>query len=247
MFGTTTQVGVKVGVDERQIPTVLVGYNRQEAALVPLLTRSDSEQESPPPTLDFIAYLELARDSLAEASTLWAGSDQNARSAELHGEGVNFIKDALNLTKASADQDPAPLPATLVRLGELTNKAQVNAAGTNELLRATRAALHRDNVARDRQLAESKYIASATPTRKEDAYSVIGIFGGNMRGKSKGPTGQETELSGGIAQYFATGIAAQNLSLKPHLSVPVQKRRRPTKLMRMPAPPSPKNKLGSSR
>ena len=37
VFGTNTSFGIKVGTDATQIPSVLVGYNRQEAVVLPLV------------------------------------------------------------------------------------------------------------------------------------------------------------------------------------------------------------------
>lgn len=48
-----------------------------------------------------------------------------------------------------------------------------------------------------------------------DTYSVLGTFGADFSGEAQGPTGTEgrATASGGLAQYFATGIAAQILAL----------------------------------
>ena len=40
VFGTNTTIGLKVGKDASQTPTVQIGYNRQEAAFVPLLANT---------------------------------------------------------------------------------------------------------------------------------------------------------------------------------------------------------------
>ncbi|WP_308911302.1 hypothetical protein [Pseudokordiimonas caeni] len=41
VFGTNTTVGVNVGKDATQTPTIQIGFNRQEAALVPLLANTE--------------------------------------------------------------------------------------------------------------------------------------------------------------------------------------------------------------
>ena len=40
VFGTTTTIGVKVGQDASQTPTIEIGYGRQEAAFVPVLANT---------------------------------------------------------------------------------------------------------------------------------------------------------------------------------------------------------------
>ncbi|MFA6122282.1 hypothetical protein [Sphingomonas sp.] len=40
IFGTNTQVGLKVGADATQSPSIQVGYNRQELVLMPLLANT---------------------------------------------------------------------------------------------------------------------------------------------------------------------------------------------------------------
>ncbi|WP_417449913.1 hypothetical protein [Kordiimonas sp.] len=42
VFGTTTTIGVKVGQDASQTPTIEIGYGRQEAAFVPVLANTGS-------------------------------------------------------------------------------------------------------------------------------------------------------------------------------------------------------------
>jgi hypothetical protein len=45
VFGTNTTMGVKVGQDANQTPTVEVGYSRQEAAFVPVLANTGENSE----------------------------------------------------------------------------------------------------------------------------------------------------------------------------------------------------------
>lgn len=52
VFGTDTTIGLKVGQDANQIPNLEIGYNRQEAAFVPLLANTavgDSRELAPCP------------------------------------------------------------------------------------------------------------------------------------------------------------------------------------------------------
>lgn len=51
VFATDTGIGLKVGQDANQMPSIEIGYNRQEAALIPLLanTSADGQQLLPCP------------------------------------------------------------------------------------------------------------------------------------------------------------------------------------------------------
>lgn len=42
VFGTNTTIGLKVGRDAGQVPTVQIGYDRQEVAIVPLLANTEA-------------------------------------------------------------------------------------------------------------------------------------------------------------------------------------------------------------
>ena len=61
MFGTNTQAGLKIGVDEKQVPTLILGYNRQDAALIPLFVYAQGLFRDAHRNLDSTNYLELAR------------------------------------------------------------------------------------------------------------------------------------------------------------------------------------------
>lgn len=47
VFGTNTSIGVNVGKDASQTPTVQIGFQRQEAAFVPLLANTAQSTENP--------------------------------------------------------------------------------------------------------------------------------------------------------------------------------------------------------
>lgn len=51
----------------------------------------------------------------------------------------------------------------------------------------------------------------------KDSYSVFASFGAKFSG---GVTGTEAKASGGLAQFFATGIAAQKLADNPGIETP---------------------------
>lgn len=215
MFGTNTQVGVKVGVDERQIPTVIVGYNRQEAALVPLLTSSEGTYAS---ANGLALYIEVAQEQLQEShkqAALAVAEPDPAKKSAAEKRADDLYKDALGyLTNGFATTPPAAgtdgaLPPPIKILKTKSAKLSTYTLENAETLR-------RDCEVALRQLSghSDKYMAKVKGDYREDAYSVLGTFSGSGTGKSKSGAGSEAELSGQIAQYFATGIAAQNLSLR---------------------------------
>lgn len=116
IFASNRQVGVKVGVDSKEIPEVSIGYNAQDFALVPLYKKD----------------------------------------AKAPGNGG-------------------------------TNKVQ---AQVDE---------------------HGKYLAT-TDGKDRDAYSVYGSFVGAATGKGTFQSGPQSEASANLAQFFATGMAAQLLA-----------------------------------
>jgi|GEM_PF-2918335 len=45
VFGTSTNVGVKVGQNVNQVPEILIGYDRQEAVIMPLWANTEDEKD----------------------------------------------------------------------------------------------------------------------------------------------------------------------------------------------------------
>ncbi len=45
VFGTSTNVGLKVGQNVNQVPELLIGYDRQEAVIMPLWANTGDDQE----------------------------------------------------------------------------------------------------------------------------------------------------------------------------------------------------------
>lgn len=124
IFGTNTQMGVKVGVDSTQIPTIQVGYNRQELVMMPLLANSGG-----------------------------SGSNLQPCPAE----------------KGTPPQTPPQLSVNCKFIGSTGSSAAL---------------------------------------QDQDSYSVLASFGT----KYDVSTGTTTKVGGGIAQYFATGLAARELA-----------------------------------
>lgn len=133
VFGTNTVIGARVGTAATQVPSIDIGYSRQEAALVPLVA--------------------------------------NVKSVE-GKDGSHYLVPC----------DPAS-PVTISGSGKF--------------------AVHPCSLV-------------AVNGSAQDSYSVLASFGAKFGGKS---TSGQAEASGGLAQYFATGLAAQLLALNGGASV----------------------------
>jgi hypothetical protein len=46
VFGTNTSFGIKVGTDTAQVPTIIVGYDRQEAVIMPLVANTEEAADA---------------------------------------------------------------------------------------------------------------------------------------------------------------------------------------------------------
>lgn len=215
LFGTNTQGGLKVGVDQRQIPEVMIGYSRQEAAMVPLFVYNDGMLNQARRDLDTTGCLQLALDKFNRipTGTTDIKEDNYARGALLINEAAKIAA-----AKEKKADKSAPVPSTgLARLQELVNSTK---ALTPELILKlqtfTEVEIRRPSTAAQ-YLDEYKYVARVDARgRSTDAYSVLGTFKGSAKASANTQSGAaSTEAGGEIAQYFATGIAAQNLSRSP--------------------------------
>jgi hypothetical protein len=89
VFGTNTSVGVKVGTDPSQIPAVQIGYNRQEAVVMPLLAntleKEDADNMLSPcrPVMKETDYYDTEKNTLAQTERTFA-QDLDADTAKIH-------------------------------------------------------------------------------------------------------------------------------------------------------------------
>ncbi len=209
MFGVNTTGGLKVGVDEKQLPTIIIGYNRQEAALVPLFVYGDGMFKAADRNVDATIYLEGARKRFERA----AGAGAPALRQKLTEEGillVNWAYEASEENSAGGTGSGRVSPG----LSKLHALAQKPTPNLTELTLLTETEIQRPSTAL-RYLEEYKYMGEIDRTVQKDAYSVLGTFSGGAKGKAQTGGAGDVVASGSIAQYFATGIAAQNLSLTP--------------------------------
>jgi hypothetical protein len=148
VFGTNTVFGVRVGTAATQVPSIDVGYSRQEAVLMPLVANTSASQSDP----KTLVPCDVSKDVKVVTG------DADASGTKLADFAVH----------------PCLLVAT-----------------------------------------DGK--------QAKDSYSVPASFGANF-GASAKPT--ETTAQGGLAQYLATGMAAQLLALNGGAAVVATGRRR---------------------
>lgn len=194
-FATSTQFGVKVGVNAEKIPEVQVGYNRQEAARVPVYLEQDKNTAGPATTPGNASVHALLR----QAQILLQSTDANvqAKGAKLivglqQGAGrslgtnlvyqLAFAEAAKSLNTSGPQPDPLLLNACIQAALDLPVETQ-------------------------RFHEQGKFIATRQGDNAADAYSVLGTFSGDGAGSLSTNSGRLK-----IAQFFATGVAAQELA-----------------------------------
>lgn len=157
VFGTNTVIGVRVGTAATQVPSIDIGYTRQEAVLMPL----------------------VANTATKTTTTTSTGADGKT------------VTTAESTTLAPCDMG-----------NDVKVVAGTPAPAGNDL---PRFALH-----------PCLLVASNEREGAKDSYSVLASFGASFGGSS---TTGEAKAEGGLAQYFATGMAAQLLALNGGASV----------------------------
>lgn len=212
VFATSTQLGVRVGVSAQQVPEIQVGFNRQEGALVPLYLSTPDDRAGPhhPVIAGLLAQAQtLLEQASATSDANWKTEGrQNAKSASA------IISSSLAYNK-NADQSVASslLVDIEAKAKAIADKDTKPAIDDFAVLRAMIAT----EIKKPSLLAQfdkdAKYIGEIKGGNRKDAYSVIAILDASGTGNSTN-SAQKTETTGKIAQYFATGIAAQSLADK---------------------------------
>jgi hypothetical protein len=217
VFATNTQVGARVGVDTRQVPEVQVGYNRQEGAIVPLyLAEPDDRIGVFHPTITGI--LQHADERLEAAEQAISGSLPSTARESVQ-QAHTLIGEAQGLNQKSGTKKTKSASALLTRIAQRSAElAAQNPPRASDL--AVLRSLIRVELDKPALLArfeeEAKYIGMHNEQlhTREDAYSVLATFkgGGTAKAKTGANGSPSAEGSGNIAQYFATGVAAQLLA-----------------------------------
>lgn len=213
VFASNKQLGVKVGVDSKQIPEVSVGYNSQDFALVPLYKAGITDGVS--------GNHAVVAGVLREADEHLAAAEMGFTGSSLSEQGRQHLKTADSLIRMALDeggggkeadekddrllrrikQESARLLQSHTEPSQQDFKTQITALRSLIEVESRKPAL----------LAEFsddlKYVGRQDGDQRADAYSVFGSFSGRGAVKSTGG-----EVSGGMAQFYATGVAAQLLA-----------------------------------
>lgn len=98
VFGTNTTVGVKIGTDAMQIPAVEIGYNRQEAVIMPLLAntaeREGARNKLSPcqPNIEAIEYMkDPAQGKPAVVTRFRPSASSNGSTSTFKADPCQFV------------------------------------------------------------------------------------------------------------------------------------------------------------
>lgn len=215
VFASNKQVGVKVGVDTKQIPEVSFGYNSQDFALVPVYKAGMPDGVSGNHS-SVAGALRAAQATLARAETNFAKSKlEPAGKLDLRVAN-DLIGSAMQLAANTGEKGEQQAAKDQLLTLLKKHSEQLVKDDSNEELRLRPQITHLRTlidveVSKPALIAEFdpqlKYIASTEGEVRRDAYSVFGSFSGRGAVKSSGG-----EVKGGLAQFFATGVAAQLLA-----------------------------------
>lgn len=214
IFASNKQLGVKVGVDSKQIPEVSVGYNSQDLAFVPLYKAGMPDGVSGNHAV-VAGILREADKNLAAAEAGFTGSSLSEPGRQYLTTADLLIDTALDAGTDEKKEDKEQEDRLLRRIkqesvGLVQNISKLNQQEFKTRITGLRGLIEVE-ASKPALMAEFseqlKYIGRQDGDRREDAYSVFGSFSGRGAVKSTGG-----EVSGGMAQFFATGVAAQLLA-----------------------------------
>jgi hypothetical protein len=189
-FVTNTQFGVKVGFNPEKIPEVQIGYNRQEATRVPVYWEQKEGANATVRSEPHITVL-LKGAQLALAQK----NDDQAR---------QLIADANSEISKSKGTTVSPLFYLIAETGKKASYSENDRQHLANLINAEFAL-----PAEIQQFTEQgKFIAEHGTNNIKDAYSVLGTFSGNGSGSASSSANGNVK----VAQFFATGAAAQLLA-----------------------------------
>lgn len=194
-FVTSTQFGLKVGVNAEKIPEVQIGYNRQEAARVPVYLEkqggtngSDNLPAAPVSVSSILAQAKMALQKGTAADDIVA---------------AGLIASAVKMGQSGDGE------SILVVISEKAKESPLDAAKRGVLQGLIEAEIQKP-AAMSAFYEKAKYVGKRNGPWAEDAYSVLGTFSGAGTASASGGTNGNLT----IAQYFATGVAAQILAEK---------------------------------
>ena len=190
-FATSTQFGVKIGVNPEKIPEVQVGYNRQEAARVPVYLEQDEDlakatKTSGSPSVHTVLrqaqVLLQSKDASDQATGVKLVKSLATKTGKTLGTNLAYQLVFAEADNGSVSTDPALLISCIQAALDLPVETQ-------------------------RFHEQGKFIGTRNKDELADAYSVLGTFSGSGAGSANTNSARVK-----IAQFFATGIAAQELA-----------------------------------
>ncbi len=221
VFASNKQVGVKVGVDSKQIPEVSVGFNSQDFALVPVYKAGVHDGLSG----NHPVVAGVLRQAVKSLETAQGSFDTNAKMTASGKDALQLADELIAVAihesgtkgKTAYEDVDRLLQQLKKRSGQLIADADSKGQGELENQIALLRQLIEVEVQKPTFIAEFKdnlkYVGEETgPNNRKDAYSVFGSFRGRGSASSTTGTGPEAKFEGGLAQFFATGVAAQILA-----------------------------------
>lgn len=206
LFGTDSQVALDVSANPEQgnTPHVTIGYKRREFVWMPLLANAIHSKLAP--------FLRDGGSTLVagEGARITAPSHQNI---ELQGGEIGNVPPQTKLNLSSVVEITFT-KGTQIRLPE-GKTVRVSAGITAELPAGSKIALAEGSMltapgaAGGIDILSAKYVSEGPGKDgkgvERDTYSVLAAFGADIKAGA-------SQSGVGIAQYFATGIAARRLA-----------------------------------
>lgn len=219
-FVTSTQAGIRVGTDTTQKPEIQVGYNRQEFALVPVYKSGmhDGMSANHPVVAGILRQagetIEQARGSFGLDGKLTPAGQTGLK---LAADLIAVAEFESRTQGDSTDKQTSRLLAALKQqTGDLVRSAKEDKADLEPKMALVQNLIEVE-AQKPMLIAEfkehMKYVGEESgPDTRKDAYSVFGSFTGRASAERKASTGDTAGTEGGLAQFFATGVAAQILA-----------------------------------
>lgn len=200
IFGTETKFAFDVSTQPQNasVPEFTLGYKRKEFVWMPLFVNGVDSRLA-----IYIRGNTLIADDETEVTT-----PSNTKQIILKS-GVPTFFPANTQVKFNGQTTVNFTQGTLIALADGGN-ITVNASTATKLRSGTLIGLATGTKLDNVDIENAKYLSREMQDKKlsYDTYSVLATFGSNVKLANNGETGV------GIAQYFATGLAARNLTSK---------------------------------
>lgn len=211
MFGTNTSVGVNIGKDASQTPTVQIGFQRQEVAFVPLLANTKESSNNSNNLIPCPAVSDDADPQIPPENCLFQaskdGTDKDSYSvlasfgSDTSGSGNGAMKVAQYFATGIAAQ----------RLAENGGANVVTAGGNSaEIAKAAQEAAKAEQERAKARQADIAAKQAAANQEYDAGYSVaLYLMGGDGAAKVASKTAELTDIAGSSAQVGKMGPQCQ--------------------------------------